>query len=390
MARQTDHNTRGRINSRMMNEVKLGRVFGIEIGVDPSWLVIFFLFGWSFYVQFEAVFDELASPTLVLMAGATAIVFFGSVLAHELSHSLMARRLGIPVEGITLFLFGGVSKMKMDARTPRDEFLVAIVGPLTSLVLAGVWWAIVNLGADALSPLFLYPAGYLGWLNLALGLFNLLPGFPLDGGRVLRSILWRGKGDLAAATRSAARVGTFIAFVLIALGIFSVFGGDLGGLWLAAIGWFLMQAAGASAQDVLTRAALEDVTARDLMSPDPVSIPFETTIADAVDDFFLRYDHSAFPVVSDDRSGLLTLRAVRQIPKDQWDLRHVWTAMTDLADAATVGPAAPMTEVLDQLKEEGQDRVLVVEDGEILGIITPRDVARWVRRSQELGLTGAG
>lgn len=371
---------------RPMNEVKLGRVFGVEIGIDPSWLIIFFIFGWSFFTQFGLVFPEVASSTLVVMAAATALIFFGSVLLHELSHSVMARRLGIPVEGITLFLFGGVSKMKMDATRPRDEFLVAVVGPLTSLAIAGVMWLLVNLGEGFLSPLMLYPVGYLGWLNLSLGVFNMLPGFPLDGGRVLRSILWRSKGDLAAATRSAARVGTFIALAMIGFGLFTVFSGNLGGLWLAAIGWFLSQAASATSQDVTVRAALEDVSARDLMSPDLVSIPFDTSIADAVDDYFLRYDHSAFPVVSDERTGLLTLRAVRQVPKDQWERQHVWTVMTGLADASKVGPDAPMTEVLTQLREEAQDRVLVVEGDRIVGIITPRDIARWVRRSQELGL----
>lgn len=369
-----------------MNEIKLGRIFGIEISIDPSWLVIFFLFGWSFYAQFEAAFADASRLQLLVTAGVTALAFFGSVLLHEVSHSVMARRLGIPVEGITLFLFGGVSKLKMEAPRPRDEFLVAVVGPLTSIAIAGVFWAVVNLGDGFLSPLALQAVGSLGWLNLLLGVFNLLPGFPLDGGRVLRSVLWARSGSLVKATRGAARVGTFIAMALIAIGLFAVFGGDLGGLWTAAIGWFLMQSSAAAAQQVMIRSALEDVTAQDLMSPDPVSIPFETTISEAVDDFFLRYDHSAFPVVSDDRTGLLTLRAVRQIPRDYWDVRQVWSAMTDLADAATVGPRAPMNDVLARLQEDAEGRVLVVDEGRIVGIITSRDVARWVRRSRELGV----
>jgi Zn-dependent protease/CBS domain-containing protein len=369
----------------MVKGFRLGRVLGIEISIDPSWLVIAFLFGWSFYVQFGLQFEDLDPGPRMIMAGATALVFFGSVLLHELSHSVMAMRLGIPVEGITLFLFGGVSKMKMEARQPRDEFLIAVVGPLTSLALAGVFWLVVTLASDLLSPLILFPLGYLGWLNLLLGVFNLLPGFPLDGGRVLRSVLWKIKGNLTAATRGAARAGKFIAATIIAIGILAVFQGDLGGLWMAAIGWFLLQAAGAADQDVVMRSFLEDVTARDLMSPELVSIPFDTTINEAVDDYFLRYDHSAFPVVSEDRSGLVTLRAVRQLPKDQWDIRQVWTVMTDLGDTCTVTPETPMNRVIERLREQDQDRVLVVEDGEILGIITPRDVARWVQRSQELG-----
>lgn len=369
-----------------MNEIKLGRVFGIEISIDPSWLVIFFLFGWSFYSQFVSVFADASRPTLVVAAAITATVFFGSVLVHELSHSLVARRLGIGVEGITLFLFGGVSKMKMEAPRPRDEFLIAVVGPLSSIAIAGVLWGVVAAGGDFLSPIVLQAVGSLGWLNLLLGVFNLLPGFPLDGGRVLRSILWARSGSLVKATRGAARVGTFIAMALIAVGLFAVFGGDLGGLWMAAIGWFLMQASASAAQEVVVRTALEDISARDLMSPDLVSIPFDATIAEAVDDYFLRYDHSAFPVVSEERTGLLTLRAVRQIPKEYWEVRQVWSAMTDLADTATVGPDEPMSEVLAQIREDAEDRVLVVDSGTVVGIITPRDVARWVRRTRELGV----
>jgi Zn-dependent protease/predicted transcriptional regulator len=371
----------------MVKGLRIGRVFGIEITIDPSWLVIAFLFTWSFYVQFGLRFEDLAQAPILITAIGTALLFFGSVLLHELSHSVMAMRLGVPVEGITLFLFGGVSKMKMEANRPRDEFLIAVVGPLTSIALAGVFWLVVTLTSGLLSPLVLFALGYLGWLNLLLGIFNLLPGFPLDGGRVLRSILWRSSGSLVTATRGAARGGRIIASILIALGLVSVFTGNLGGLWMAAIGWFLLQAAGAADQDVVVRSFLEEVTAGDLMSPELVSIPFDSTIEEAVDDYFLRYDHSAFPVVSEERSGLLTLRAVRQIPKDQWGVRQAWSAMTDLRDACTVEPATPMNRVMEKIREMEQDRVLVVEDGRILGIITPRDVARWVQRSQELGLS---
>jgi Zn-dependent protease/predicted transcriptional regulator len=373
----------------MVKGLRIGKVLGIEISIDPSWLIIAFLFSWSFYIQFGLRFEGLDGTVLIVMAIATALVFFGSVLLHELSHSVMAMRLGVPVEGITLFLFGGVSKMKMEANRPRDEFLIAVVGPLTSIVLAGVFWLVVNLASGLFSPIVLFALGYLGWLNLLLGVFNMLPGFPLDGGRVLRSILWRSRGNLVDATRGAARGGRVIASLLIAVGLVSVLWGNLGGLWMAAIGWFLLQAASAADQDVVVRSFLEDVTASDLMSPELVSIPFDTTVEDAVDDYFLRYDHSAFPVVSEDRSGLITLRAVRQIPKDQWAIRQVWTAMTDLGDACTVEPMTPMNQVMEQLREMEQDRVLVVDDGQILGIITPRDVTRWVQRSQELGLSPA-
>ena len=369
-----------------VNAVRLGRMFGIEVRIDPSWLVIAFLFGWSFYAQFGLEFPGMETGARILLAAGSVVAFFGSVLLHELSHSVVAQRLGITVKGITLFLFGGVTQTKMEARRPRDEFLMAIVGPVTSLVLAGLLWVVVNSVGSLLPKPVEYALGFLGWMNLALGLFNLLPGFPLDGGRVLRSILWASTGSLTRATRGAARAGKAIAAIMIGLGLLSVFQGNLGGLWLAVIGWFLFMAAAASDQDVMLRLLLKDVKARDLMSPNLVTIPSNATISEAIDQFFLRYDHSAFPVAGVEKTGLLTLRAVRQIPRDQWEIRQVWTATTRLDETCTVEPGTPMVEVMKRLREEDQDRVLVLDDGDVVGIITSRDIARWVRRSEELGL----
>lgn len=368
------------------SSLRIGRFFGIEVRIDVSWLVIALLFGWVFYSQYVLAFPDLDQVASILLATASVIVFFGSVVLHELSHSVVARRLGIPVEGITLFLFGGVTTTRMEARQPRDEFLVAVVGPVTSLALAGVAWLMVQT-LGALPAPILFAIGYLGWLNLLLGVFNLLPGFPLDGGRVLRSILWRATGSLAQATRRAATVGRGIAAVLIAFGIFVFLGGNFGGLWMAAIGWFLFQAASAADQDMVMRLLLKDVRASELMSPDLVTIPASTTIQQAIDEYFLRYDHSAFPVVDLDQPGMITLRSVREIPPDQRERRQVWTAMTRLNDVCTVTLDATMDEVMNLLREQKQDRVLVVDDARIRGIITPRDVLRWVRRSEELGTT---
>lgn len=370
------------------NSIRIGSVFGIDIRIDVSWLVIALLIAWSFFAEFTSQFPQLSGAAAAALAAATAGVFFASVLAHELSHSVMARRLGIPVGGITLFLFGGVTETRMEAREPRSEFLVAIVGPLTSLVLGGVFWVLVNGLDQTLPDATRFALGRLGWINAALAVFNLLPGFPLDGGRVLRAFLWRTTGSLTRATRGAARGGQMVGAGLIGLGILEVFLGNLGGLWMAAIGWFLYQAAFASGQDVVMRRMLRQVAAGDLMSPNPVSIPAELSIAEAVDDFFLRYDHSAFPVEDEDgTAGLITLRAVRQIPRDQWERRQVWSAMTRLEDLCTVPPHMSMDQVLERLRSDDIDRVLVMEDGRAVGIITPRDVARWVHRSEELGIS---
>jgi Zn-dependent protease len=368
------------------NDFRIGRVLGIEIRVDASWLVLAFLVGWSFFAQFTVRFPQLSGAGRAALAAGTAAIFFASVLVHELSHSVMARRLGIPVEGITLFLFGGVTKTRMEARQPRDEFLVAVVGPLTSVVIAGFMWALVNLTGEALSDPISYACGYLGWVNLALGAFNLLPGYPLDGGRVLRAFLWRASGNPARATRGAATGGKIVGGLLAGFGLFTVFTGDLGGLWMAAIGWFLYQAAAQADQEVVVRRLLNQVRARDIMSPELVTIPADMSIAQAVDEYFLRYDHSAFPVEGE-RAGLITLRAIRQLPRDQWEIRQVWTLTTPLEEACVVAADTPMDEVMESLRDQEADRVLVVDEGRILGIITPRDIARWVRRSEELGLT---
>jgi Zn-dependent protease/CBS domain-containing protein len=368
------------------SDFRIGRVLGIEIRVDASWLVLAFLVGWSFFAQFTVRFPQLSASARVVLAAATAAIFFASVLVHEVSHSVMARRLGIAVEGITLFLFGGVTKTSMEARQPRDEFLVAVVGPLTSFAIAGLMWVLVNLTGEALPDPISYACGYLGWVNLALGAFNLLPGYPLDGGRVLRSILWRANGNPARATRGAATGGKIVGGLLAGFGLLTVFSGDLTGLWMAAIGWFLFQAAAQADQDVVVRRLLNQFRARDIMSPELVTIPADISVAQAVDEYFLRYDHSAFPV-DGERVGLITLRAIRQLPRDQWEIRQVWTLTTPIEETCVVVPETRMDEVMESLRGQDHDRVLVVDHGRILGIITPRDIARWVRRSEELGLT---
>jgi CBS domain-containing protein len=247
-------------------------------------------------------------------------------------------------------------------------------------------WALVNLTGEALSDPISYACGYLGWVNLALGAFNLLPGYPLDGGRVLRAFLWRASGSASRATRGAATGGKIVGGLLAGFGLLTVFTGDLTGLWMAAIGWFLYQAAAQADQEVVVRRLLNQVRAREIMSPELVTIPADMSIARAVDDYFLRYDHSAFPVEGE-RAGLITLRAIRQLPREQWEIRQVWTLTTPLGEACVVSPDTPMDEVMQSLRDREDDRVLVVDEGRILGIITPRDIARWVRRSEELGLT---
>ena len=368
--------------------ISLGRWFGVEVDIDASWFIIAFLIAWSFSFQYESVFTDMSRVTSIVLGVGTAVLFFVSVLLHELSHSVMARRLGMPVEGITLFIFGGVTRTKGEAESAQDEFTVAIVGPLTSIAIAGVCWMLVNLTGTLFPEAVLYGIGHLGWLNLGLGVFNLLPGFPLDGGRVLRAIVWRATDNQDRATRVAARAGRAFAIALIGVGLLFVFTGNLGGLWYAAIGWFLFQAATASGQHAVVRRLFEGLVAGDVMSPRLVTLADSTTLQEAVDDYFLRYDHTAFPVNDSEGEtlGILTLRATRQVPRDQWPGRQAWAAMTRLEDAVTVEITTPMEDVLERIAETEDQRVLVVDGARVVGIITPRDIARWVQRSEELGL----
>ena len=259
-----------------MGSFRVGSVFGIEVRIDYSWFIIFFLILWTFtFAVFPANFPGLSAGTYIAMGVGSTILFFLSLLAHELSHSLVARRRGIPVEGITLLIFGGVARTRMEAETPGDEFLVAVVGPLASIVIGLALFALAWIGANARwHPGIIGSAQYLGFLNIVLAVFNLLPGFPLDGGRLLRAAAWKLTGDPTRATRIASRGGQVLAWLLIGLGVLQMIqGAFIGGLWLVFIGWFLRNAAGASYSQHLVQQRLEHVSAGEAMTPDPETVP---------------------------------------------------------------------------------------------------------------------
>jgi Zn-dependent protease/predicted transcriptional regulator len=365
---------------------RVGRIGGVEIRIDSSWVIIALLITYSLFIQFSVRFSELRTVPALALAVASALLFFGSVLAHEMAHAVVAKSRGIPVRGITLFLFGGATHAKVESRGPKDEFLISVVGPITSLVLGGV---LIGLAAALAGPAPMPVAGaiaYLGVVNVILAVFNLLPGFPLDGGRVLRSAVWRATGSLPRATRIASIAGQAVGYLMIAGGAFFVFAGVLvSGLWLALIGWFLVQAARASYRELQVRMLLESVDAEDLMQGQLVAVPADITVRQAVDGYFMRHDHSAFPVEEDGRTvGLVTLRGVKRVPQPDWDTALVRQVMGEVGDQLTVPPDAPMDRVLAKLQDGDANRVLVVRDGEVLGIITPSDVARWLQRREAL------
>lgn len=369
------------------NAWRIGRIGGIEIKIDPSWSFIAILVAYSFFVLLSFEFPDMGGGGQLALAVGMALVFFLSVLIHELAHSILARARGVEVRGITLFLFGGATEADLETENPTDELVISLVGPITSVVIAAVLWGVSILTSPG--PLG-YAAGYLGWINLALAVFNLVPGFPLDGGRVLRSLVWGATDDLVRATRIAARAGQIVGYVIIAIGVLQVLfiGNLIGGLWLMAIGWFLSQSAQASFLQMQVRRMLADVPASRMMSGELIEIPGDITLQQAVDDYFMRYDYSAFPVRDGaEVNAILTLSAVRQVPREDWGVRRVVDIAEPLSDACTVDRSEPMDRVLEKLTGNEHHRVIVKEDGGIAGIITPRDLARWLDRSQDLGLT---
>ncbi len=372
-----------------MGDFRLGSVFGFEIRIDFSWFIIFALILWSFtFGVFPASFPGLGTATYIGMGVVGTLLFFASLLAHELSHSVVARTKGIPVEGITLFIFGGMARTRLEAEEPGDEFYIAVVGPVSSIVIGLlfglVWWGGTRAGwSVAVTGV----AAYLGVLNVALAVFNLLPGFPLDGGRLFRSLVWKMTGDVTKATRVASTGGKWLGYVLVGLGILQAFSGNmLGGLWLVFIGWFLRNAAITSYEQHVVRMVLEGVRAAETMTRNPETVPSDLTVQDLVDDYFMRRRYQAFPVVDDGHPvGIVTLHQVKELPREEWSARTVGSIMAQARDGMTVRPEESMTSVLEKMEASGVRRVLVTRDGRLEGIITATDVAGWLDRARQLG-----
>jgi Zn-dependent protease/predicted transcriptional regulator len=380
---------------------RIGKAFGIDIRVDWSWLLIFVLTTWNLGSAFGGLHPDWESAMTWGVAVVAALLFFASVLVHELAHSLVARARGIPVRSITLFMFGGVSNIQREPRSPGAEFWMAIVGPLTSLVLGGALAWVAGIGAGppqavvsnprqviaALGPLATL-LGWLGSINFTLGLFNLIPGFPLDGGRMLRSLLWAATDDLRRATRWASWIGQGIAWLMIMAGIGMTFGvrvpffgtGVGNGLWLAFIGWFLNSASVRSYQRVVVRDILEGVEVKRMMRSCPPTVPLGISISDLVHEHVMKTDDHAFPVMEDGRLvGLVTLEDVRALSREQWDSTFVREIMTPAEELVTVGPEADAAEALNKLMARDVRQLPVLERGSLTGCLRRRDIVKWLQ-----------
>jgi Zn-dependent protease/CBS domain-containing protein len=370
----------------MQSSFVIGRVAGIRIGIHSTWLFAFLLISWSLAASYyPSEVAGLGLGTYVVIGVVSALLLFASVLFHELAHSLVARSLGLNVDSITLFIFGGVSNLASEPSTARNEFLVAIVGPLSSLVLAGIFWLIGQpLPARSAASAV---AGYLSFVNMLLGVFNLVPGFPLDGGRVLRSLIWGATGSLRQATRIASFVGQAFGWLLIVWGLTRVLSGDLlGGLWTAFIGWFLSGAAESTRQEQTVQQSVQGITAAGLMEEPAVAIPPTTSISDFVFEQVLRHGHRALPVVDSGRlTGIVSLYDVRKVPREEWATTSVSRVMTP-APLATVGPGEHLGVAIGRMAQRGVHQLPVVDDGRLLGLLTRADVLRYLQVRHELGM----
>jgi Zn-dependent protease/predicted transcriptional regulator len=361
---------------------RAGRIAGIEVRIDSSWAVIAALITYSLYAEFSLAYRSLSGGAAGLLAAAAAFLFFGSVLTHELVHAVVARRRGMDVSGITLFLFGGATHADVEGKRPWDEFVVSILGPLASAMLsltfAGVAAGLGQVRTDPVAGAL----GYLAWVNLMLAGFNLLPGLPLDGGRVLRSIVWRATGSPRRATRAASLTGEVMGYLLILGGLLLLFSGALGsGLWLAAIGWFLSQSAKASYMDVEARVLLHDVNADDVMERGVTFISPDASVEEAVEEFLRHPDHDTFCVTGSGRVlGYITLAMSRRVPREQWRQRTVREVMAEFRSPSAVMPHTPMNEVLSLFESGETACLLVVDHGTIVGLITSFDVVHSLQR----------
>jgi len=370
----------------------LGRAFGIPIRINYTWFLIFFLL--TLYLalgELPASYRGLPSPLYWLAGILGSLLLFASVVAHELAHSLVARRQGVPVRNITLFLFGGVSSIEQEAERPGEELLMAGVGPATSLVLALLSVLIALLFRLGQGGVFLLASGLflrLTWWNLFLAGFNLLPGLPLDGGRILRAVLWLLGRDYRRATGIAAAAGRLISFLLIGGGIVWALSGDWGsGLWLVLIGWFMDNAASQSYQQVLLREALRQVNVATLMTPECQRIPRGLSVASLVDDYVLRQGGRCFVVTEEDRlAGLVTMHNIRDLPRERWPYTPVGEIMVPYGRLVLAHPEEDAWSVLLRMDRHNVNQMPVEEAGRLVGLIARENLLRYVRTRAELGL----
>jgi len=367
------------------SQIKLGRIAGIQIGLHYSWFIIAILIAFSLDARFHTVRPEWSQNVRWAAAGITAVLFFVTLLLHELAHSVVARSRGLKVREITLFALGGVSQIESEAPDAKSEFWIGIVGPLTSLVIGVICLAVARSLAPSRAAEFASPVVavlfWLGYINLALAAFNMIPGYPLDGGRVLRSIAWWITGKMDRATRIAARVGQVVAFLFILYGLYMFFvGQDFGGLWLAFIGWFLLDASRSSYLQVELMSGLRGRRVADLMESNCASVEAYLSLRDFVDEYLLHSTSRCFLVSQDHHAvGIITPAETRKVPRDSWDQTSVQSVMRPLNQIPAVGPDTPAVKALEMMARNNMPQLAVVSDGKLQGIFSQAQVLRFLQ-----------
>jgi Zn-dependent protease/CBS domain-containing protein len=375
---------------------RLFRLLGIPVSMDLSWLLILAVLTLSFAEGFPAIVSRyfpgdvrpLSPADYWIMGLVTALAFFTCIVLHEFSHALVARSRGMPISGITLFLFGGVAELGEEPTSASTEFLMAIAGPIVSAVLAGLFWIVAEVGYHGNWP---HPVvivlGYLATINLVVLIFNMVPAFPLDGGRVLRSILWGITGNVRRATRWASFAGQPFAFILIAWGVLLFFSHNwVGGIWSVLIGMFLNTAAGSGYQQVVIRQALQGEPVRRFMNTNPVVVSPSLHLLDWVEDYVYRYHHRAFPVASNGHlEGVITTQDISDIPRREWGEHTVSEVMSTDLQAVGISANADAMEALSKMQRNGLSRLVVTEEGRIVGLVSLKDLLRFLNLKLELG-----
>ena len=373
-----------------MRAFNLMEIAGIRVVIDPSWLFIFFLVVWSLATgYFPEAYPPIHGGSAWILGVIAALLLFGSVLVHELSHALLARRAGIQVPRIRLFLFGGVSEMASEPQNPGAEVRIAAAGPLTSFGLAVLFYLLSVTGLPSLVNGGRQVVDYLAALNLALGLFNLLPGFPLDGGRILRAWLWARSGNLLSATRAAGRAGSIVGFGLIGLGLLQlVMNHNLGGLWLMVIGMFLNQAATASYEFLRLRDTLSGYRVRQVMTQPVITVPEHASLEELAHEYFFRHPRGSFPVTSgtqDQFAGMVSLEQLKGVPRDEWTRTPVRQIMTPAALLRPLDPDDTCATALEIMVRGDVGRLPVIAGGRIAGILSRRDIMQLFKVRSDLG-----
>ncbi len=364
--------------------ISLGRILGIPIGLDYSWFLIFALLTWSLATSYyPAQFKQWSMVEYWIVAAVTVILLFVSVLLHELGHSVVARRYKIPVRSIRLLIFGGVAELGAEPPSARSEFWIAIAGPITSFAIAALF-ALLEPLAGSLTPLFAI-AEYLAYINGALAAFNLIPGFPLDGGRVFRAIVWGITHSLRQATLIAANLGRIIAYLFILFGVWQLFNGDFGnGLWIAFIGWFLENAASAQIHQQTIHDLLSGHRVADAMRRDYTTVAPDTTLDRLVNEHILGTGRRTLVIKENDRLvGLLTLHSVKAIPPADWPNTQARAAMIPAGQLKTIQPNAELSDALGEMDRDGVNQLPVLEDGQIQGVLGRDDVIGLLRNLSE-------